>query len=315
VPPGLGPGPAFGTAASNVSVGTQALPLLEGRLTVQGSGSAALRHSLPECATQTLEGTFQEDGTFLPTHCTRREVGFEQFDTCMAKLGGRVAVMGDSNSRRSMKRLMSRGVWCGAPGESELFYCDCEDVGSNDCVEPGLSLPWATNSEQTGVHYGNGSSLTYQAFGGFPFNTNFFVSPSLATVAVVGYLGAWPEAAANATEFTVRLAATVDMLLTLPPSVRFIFRSAPYFCCFAGRFHRYSEKRQRLFTRMYRDAVLGAFPGRAYWWDTRALTEPRPLAEIGQRASACRSNHLPSELVAEDLKTLMHLLCLIADGG
>lgn len=241
-------------------------------------------------------------------------MSYEQFDGCMARIGGRVALMGESNSRRALKRLFSRGAWCGEPGAAELSYCNCEDFGWEDCVEPGLPQGWKAVAKH-GLAFSNGSSFSYEAFGGFPYNANFFGSPTPAAVAVVGYLGAWPEASSNASQNVAGLAATIDLLLTLPPTTRFVFRTAPYFCCFAGRYHRFSEKRQRLFSRMLRDAMLGAFPGRAYFWDTRSLSEPRSMSEIGERAGSCRSNHLPSPLVAEDLRTLMSLLCVISEGG
>lgn len=322
-------GPSFGTAAggSAALIGTAALPLLEWTLTVHGSAllSPLLRTALqPECTTHALTGTFAVAAAagagaaraFRPSHCARREVSYDQFDGCMARLGGRVAVQGDSNARRAMKLLMTRGAWCGAPGAAGEHYCRCEDQGGFPVEgEPGVGRDWMAVA-QAGIRYANASLLDFEPFGGFIPSAYYYSAwegKPPAKVAVVASLGAWPEAEANVTEFVARLAGVVDALLSLPASTRLVFRSAPYFCCRAGAFHRFSEKRQRLFTRLYRAAVLGAFPGRAYWWDTRSLSEPRPLDEIAPHAEYCPSNHLPSELVVEDVKTLMHLLCVIAD--
>jgi len=45
-------GPVFGEARGEVSVGRTELPLVEGWLTVLGSGSEARRRTLPECTTE-----------------------------------------------------------------------------------------------------------------------------------------------------------------------------------------------------------------------------------------------------------------------
>jgi len=303
--------PVFGTALANWSLVGLTLELEERTLSVLGSSGAAAtaRRALPECTSEELHGTFRE-GRFHASSCTRRLVSHAQFKGCMASLGGRVAVMGDSNSRRAMKLLMSGGEWCAAPGDEDRSHCACED--SLEDV-PVLLQPWHSVIA-AGVDFPNGAALAFEQYGGFPSNVNFFVSQN-ATIAVLGYLGAWPEAALNVTEYVSKLAELVNLLMTLPPTMRIIFRSAPHFCGFAGAFHRFSDKRQKLFTSLMRSSMLGAFPGRAYFWDTRSVSEAVPMKEVGHHAMWCRSNHLGIEMMREDLATLMHLICHIAQPG
>ena len=126
---------------------------------------------------------------------------------------------------------------------------------------------------------------------------------------VIGALGTWTEAQLDVTDYVHKLAGFVDMLATLPQDTVFIFRTAPYFCCHAGNHHRYSHKRQLIFSTLYTRSVLGAFPGRAHVWDTRSASETQPWADTAHRAARCASNHLPVRLVEEDAQTFKHLVC------
>lgn len=135
---------------------------------------------------------------------------------------------------------------------------------------------------------------------------------------VAGY-GAWPEAQLNATTYVAQLAAMLDELAAavargdIAPDVPLIFCPAPYTCCASMLSHRYGAKRGGVLTSLYRRAVRSAFP-RALWWDTRAISEARPLAEVRRQTQECRNNHLNTRLLHEDARALMHLLCVAADA-
>ena len=141
---------------------------------------------------------------------------------------------------------------------------------------------------------------------------------SIVALVVAGF-GAWAEAHLNATTYVSQLAAMLDELAAamsggdIAPDVPLIFRPAPYSCCASMLAHRYGAKRGGVLTSLYRRAVRAAFP-RALWWDTRALSEARPLADVRRQAQLCRSGHMNTRLLHEDARVLMHLLCVAADA-
>jgi hypothetical protein len=140
----------------------------------------------------------------------------------------------------------------------------------------------------------------------------------VAALVVAGF-GAWAEAHLNVTTYVSQLAEMLNELVAalsggdIAPDVPLIFRPAPYSCCASMLAHRFSAKRGSVLTSLYRRAVHAAFP-RALWWDTRALSEARPLAEVRRQAQQCRTGHMNTRLLHEDARVLMHLLCVAADA-
>ena len=105
----------------------------------------------------------------------------------------------------------------------------------------------------------------------------------------------------------------------MPATTSFIFKTWPFYCCgnvaLSGQSYmprRFSEKRGAVMADMYRRTMSAVFPA-ALWWDTRALSEPRPLPSAGGAADGCHSNHLDSYLVEQDVATFRHLICHLAD--
>jgi len=304
-------------------------------IVVEGAAAAELpwcttsmggRWSGHAAATATFEGRqlrISTAGQFVPSRCRLRRPSWPEFDACMDALGGDVSVFGDSNSRRALKVLSSRGAWCNGTGEREAPHCMCEDCG-NICDPAVEHVPYAfmNEVESEGARFGagRGRGIRFVNQCGARSLNERFVSELVAKnvrVVVIAGVGAWDEAEFDLTQFQAHLVWMAGVLAKLPPSLRFIFRTAPFFCCtnaISGREkpRRYSEKRGAVMAHLYRRALSAAFPD-ALWWDTRALSEAVPRAPGPQLPLACSSNHLDSWLVAEDVAVLQSLLCTLAE--
>ena len=248
---------------------------------------------LPAC-TVNLNGRWQ-DGRYIPATCVRRRPSYDEFDTCMAKLNGEVRLYGDSHTRRAMKALFTKGDWCSSRRASRI--CMCEDNGEPDMPYEHKKY---LNSSWVSMHWMAGS-LSPRVFDD--------IARARVKVLVVGGLSAWSVAGENLSTYIATLERTVTAVQHANATA-LIFRNAPAFCCTvdSSRQRRYTSKRDGLFNRLFKQRMTEAFP-EALWWDTRAMTEARPLAVIRSNAQNCTSNHMDSVLVEEDLATFMHFIC------
>ncbi len=335
------PGGNFGTSLVSLEARTpwlEPLPTTGEMLDVTHHSAP---HALPDCGHGAMDGTWRT-GLFVPFGCALRDVSGDGFERCMSRLNGTVMLMGDSNTRRAFKAVYGRSSWCPvADAAHEAWHCRCEDCGY-ECLAPenatmprffdvfahagayiGLGVTNAIDGDGAG---GASSKFLYVtmsgyhpgAFGAFAAERERAGGRRIAAVVVAGF-GAWAEAQLNATTYMEQLAAMLGELAAavsrgdIASDVAIIFRPAPYTCCASMLAHRYGSKRGSMLTSLYRRAALAAFP-RALWWDTRALSEARPLAEVRSLTQECRSNHLNTRLLHEDARVLMHLLCVAADA-
>jgi hypothetical protein len=298
----------FGSLAAELHPEFVYLPDPSGTAQLRVGSHEASSHPLPPCGeTPEQSGTWR-DGVFVPHSCTISDISYTQFDTCMAKLDT-VLWLGDSNSRRASTA---------AP------YCACEDC-ETEC-ESGWwkedGQPWGDNWQayaSAGVSFPNGSVLYVERSTDFPFDQGwlpYMLELRKPKVLVFAGAGAWPESGSSLSEFAAAVSALAQELKTLlPAETRLIFRTGPHYCCSnaSSHSHRFTGGRQAVMSKLYKTLLRRAFP-EALWWDTRALGLSQPIAAARRQATECTVNHLPGWQVAEDVKMLMHLLCLIADG-
>jgi hypothetical protein len=294
---------------------------------------------LPPCGTSSLAGRWfgwsesfttvdhqpfhvATAGRFVPSGCQLHDVSWPAFDECMGKLG-RVLLFGDSNSRRAMKVLSSRGDWCSQPGERALGYCACEDCG-NVCEERGVPRLFQGSGGRLVVPFGsrNGSVQLINSCGARSLDANV-LRGALEEVewlggVIIASVGLWDSAVTDLTAFLEQVHSLMRALQqTLPAGTALVFKTWPFFCCgtlslpnqtYGAR--RFSHTRGAAMARLYRSVMAAAFPT-ALWWDSHALSEAAPRAPAAWRdnAAVCHSGHLDSYLVQEDVRVLRHLLC------
>jgi len=229
----------------------------------------------------------------------------------MSRLGT-VFLFGDSNGRRAMKVLETRGQWCTSQRNSSA--CQCEDCG-NTCEGEAFipRLWWSQVVYPAGAAFGTGKLVMHGMDG---YNPGMFsvldADAEPPRVVVVGGFGAWPEANLELSAFVSATTQMVSELQRLPATTALVFRTGPYFCCAESPFRRYTAKWQAIMTTLFKRTVDAAFPD-ALWWDTRALGEARPMAVQRAQVERCVTNHMDSVLVEQDAHVLMHLLCLISE--
>ena len=242
------------------------------------------------------------EGIFTPMFCT---LNAGPLDECMTKLGKGVYLYGDSNSRRTMKTIYSRGKWCSDPEEVVKVYCECEDC--KYCMQE------QHNEKYLKVEFEEFARVVYsdQAFVQFVEWTGESLRVE-GPIAVLAGMGAWPLASKDIHTFGSELR---QFLQSLSRENTYIFRTAPYFCCASSTHHRrYTSKRATVFQRLFKEIVLTEFPN-ALIWDTTQISESLSIEEIGKQSSRCYSNHMNGTLVNEDAKILTHLLCCINTPG
>ncbi|KAL1923795.1 uncharacterized protein VTP21DRAFT_8775 [Calcarisporiella thermophila] len=72
---------------------------------------------------------------WAPYTCRYRKVTYQEFSQCLAQKYPRVHWFGDSNSRRSLKKIVTKGEWCkdgGGDDEQRARECACEDYTQAD---------------------------------------------------------------------------------------------------------------------------------------------------------------------------------------
>lgn len=270
-------------------------------LRVHGSFSVtpkirAHRPDLPAC-TSDLRGRWL-GGKYFPASCSLHKPTYDEFDACMAKMNGEVRVYGDSHTRRAMKTLFTKGNWCNRRREARA--CTCEDS-----YEKNVSFEYKS--------YQNGSHVSMRWMSGTRSPKVFDdMTSGHVKVMVVGGLSAWSLAGDDFSTYISLLEKTVHALRRSDVQT-LIFRNAPAFCCTVDqtRQRRYTSKRDVLFNRLFRQRMQAAFPN-ALWWDTRAITEARPLDALKANSESCNSNHMDSQLVEDDLGIFMHFICMLA---
>ena len=287
----------FGSALDDSWWATRGTEELIARTAFKVTPKHVIHHqALPDC-TSDLRGRWIRK-QYVPISCTLRRPSYEEFGTCMAKLNGEVRVYGDSHSRRAMKALFTKGSWC--TGHRNSRPCMCEDNGL---------LMNITYDHQT---YENGSwvSMRWMTGARAPLVLDD-IAEARVKVLVIGGLSAWSVAGEDFSTYVAFLEQVVQAL-QLANATALIFRNAPAFCCTldTSKLRRYTSKRDLLFNRIFQLRMRNAFPD-ALWWDTRAMTEARPLAVIKANAESCVSNHMDSQLVEDDLSIFMHFICKI----
>ncbi|KAJ2158015.1 hypothetical protein GGF46_004094 [Coemansia sp. RSA 552] len=77
---------------------------------------------------QTLVPAAENHGlVWLPYDCRLRPISYQEFGLCTQTRYPRMHWFGDSNIRRSMKKIVTLGEWCTDPERLETRQCLCED--------------------------------------------------------------------------------------------------------------------------------------------------------------------------------------------
>ncbi|KAJ1943877.1 hypothetical protein GGF37_002453 [Kickxella alabastrina] len=272
---------------------------------------------------------------WLPYTCRLRRVSYAQFAQCLVSKYPRVHWYGDSNVRRSLKKISSLGEWCSTKEDQESAVCTCEDYRSDftrfsiharntffdiDAVDGGLSL--ANETDFARVPENKARMAVFKIEGLTARNVSpwidrfangtvkMFGNPQAVIISLVN----WDAAFTSLEFFASQVALLIGRLNeTYLPNTRIILRTGQYHCCYSDQSatgRKYSQLRNRYFNDMHigmiKEALGDLYDVRV--WDVASVAQRRPL--VGrQESQACYSNHVRSEVVEVENQILFNSLC------
>lgn len=279
---------------------------------------------------------------WAPFTCRYRQMTYEEFFQCVNKKYPKgINVFGDSNSRRSIKKLLSRGKWClgwekhplswkeddkhdaeGYRSPEEYTYlhvnqtksCFCEDYR-----EYGWNASWfdATarmstlqldKANNVTMHSYKWDGLTYLNDPGW--ETAVPLMPVDVDVAIFS-LGNWDAAYSQLDTFLHGVDQLIQQIRDHYDlnKTKIIYRTPQYYCCRVDtsvRARQVSGPRLALFHQEARARFQSQL--NASVWDTYILGESKTWDE--KKASiGCSSNHVPADEVEIENQILMNGLC------
>ncbi|ORZ02826.1 hypothetical protein BCR43DRAFT_534398 [Syncephalastrum racemosum] len=296
--------------------------------------------------------TIDSNGKFwAPYTCRYRRIEHTEFTKCLWRQGSTTLDMyGDSNMRRSLKKLMTHDTWCrnwhtyathgdnstevpiqqeklawhydGHPNQLRACYCE-------DYREPGWNTSWIDpDARFTTIPLGHDVRIQNYKWDGLtylndPDWSNAFTNKSIdwhiddssaARRVVIVSLGNWDAAFMTFSEFGEQVDRLVHYLSERykKNGVRFFYRTPQYYCC---RVDTSPRKRRTSRTRLEAFNALARQKleqlGRLAVWDTKIMGDARTWEEK-QASVKCPSNHVSADLVEIENQVLMNALC---NGG
>ncbi|KAJ1965360.1 hypothetical protein GGI12_000838 [Dipsacomyces acuminosporus] len=281
---------------------------------------------------------------WLPYRCRLRGYSYSAFLQCLdtnrpfsPDRGETYTIhwFGDTNTRRSLKKITSLGKWCSG-GNNHQQFCECDDSGEvfsrftgQNSVRNTLFL---LNDEDGGWStLENGEPKTRKVEG--PLARIYFHRWEGLTVFNGGdwratfdgrNLGMYPRAdlvvislsnmdAAFAPflEYTRQLGQLIEFVKQHYDDRHIVLRSPQYFCCRSPGgtpLRRVQKDRSRLYGEYTRRLFEHHFPSLVHVWDVSSIAETLPL-EQRKEIARCQINGVPADMVDVENLLLFNGLC------
>lgn len=300
-------------------------------------GSQTALNPATELAFANIDATIDEFGanggkgwTFAPDACSLSYFGRHDFQTCLADRG--MQFLGESNSRRLLKSLISGGNWC-TDASDEI--CQCHDQWQGQLLDMNAVPLDITPLHETTLRsdpttFGSNSKVYFDFVGGLLnqklFNPWFYFydptsdiddstiisrrSAEHGNVDLVHVsFNSWDVAGVRTADQV--LASLPDFRRTLlsayPPGTRFITRLANGICCGnQDRRNRFSAPRFAIWNEMWRqfwanDEAAGAM----LVYDASVLQGRRDA----ETAFFCPTTHLRGSFVRLETQLWLNAVC------
>lgn len=204
---------------------------------------------------------------------------------------------GDSNSRRVLKYINSRGRWCHRDPEDSA--CVCEDNGPKNKYQYQFTQLGHMN-------------ISFTFTGGLVSNSLSMRVIKMAKTQrpdlLILSLGNWDAAYITLELFTERLKESIEVIKRkFGDDLPVLWRSVNFFCCGIAGTRLLTEKKNIVFELTARRMLARAFVNLQVW-DVAALYMGMPYEQESARVSRCPTNHVRSEYVALEAQILMHML-------
>lgn len=285
-----------------------------------------------------LQGT-KNELVWVPYNCRYKPYTPEMFMQCVSKQYPKgIQWFGDSNSRRSVKKLVSNGTWCAYPiPQKNQQSCDCEDW-RDESTRKYFSA-WSTcnfkfrignvpvNMDFIGGLTGTmcsrkkpsqGVEMLLKEISGFngkPNSSAPLTRMEKLSLLFVGIVN-WDAAKLPVNAFQKELDtfagyfASVYDDLEKEKSPGMILRSGQFFCCTKpGGGRLYTRKRLAAYNDLYFEKFGEKIPLDLGRWDTYLLLRMRERRDIVQQFTSCPSAHAATAIVDVENQVLMNLMC------
>ncbi|KAJ2156962.1 hypothetical protein GGF46_004833 [Coemansia sp. RSA 552] len=272
---------------------------------------------------------------WLPYECRLRRVSYGEFLRTLVADHKIMHWYGDSNTRRALKKITSKGEWCSDPEQVDLRQCMCEDYLEPferfneharevfiDLDEDGGFMPsgWfyptsaAENKSRIVAFKWDGLTLLNQPQWSERFDRGIvsrFGDPDTVFIS----LSNWDQAFMTMAAFSLELERLVGYIETsYSNSTNIVIRTGQYFCCTVDPTswkRKFSRLRNKYFSQYVVDVFrerLGGDHRQIRVWDVAQISERRPY-DARELANQCPSNHVRAELVEVENQVLFNAMC------
>ncbi|KAJ2356881.1 hypothetical protein GGF43_001798 [Coemansia sp. RSA 2618] len=262
---------------------------------------------------------------WLPYTCRLRRITYGEFSRCVQARYPLMHWFGDSNLRRVLKKLATRGEWCATSAEQQTRPCICEDYKEDfarfnathrelviDFDGRGGRMRTDENADFVHLPGGETTRIYFHKWEGLSkknkpaWHASFKDSVSsrfgLPAVAMVS-LTNWDAAFDTRAQYSVELERLLGIVAReYPASTELVIRTGQYFCCRSDFDPPDTRSFSRLRNAYFDQYTVAAFQERfghshkIHVWDVASLAEHRPWAYRNE-STDCNANHARSELV------------------
>ncbi|KAJ2704282.1 hypothetical protein H4R19_005255, partial [Coemansia spiralis] len=277
---------------------------------------------------------------WLPYACRLRRISYSDAVECMTARYPLQHWYGDSNIRRTLKKLVTLGQWCTSEEDLQTRPCLCEDYSESnftrfnagyrelmiDVTSEGgkaLTAPppdYRVVPDKTAriyLHKWEGLTYRNQPHWTTEFETGItqrYGHPNIAVISLTN----WDAAFSSRVDFAVQMEKLMDyMAREYTPYTKFIIRTGQYYCCRTDSSPGVPRSYTRLRNAYFNDYVNRSFrerfgsTHRIAVWDVAGLTERLPFA-TRKEAVDCPANHARAEVVEIENQVLFNAMCNIA---
>ncbi|KAJ2156959.1 hypothetical protein GGF46_004830 [Coemansia sp. RSA 552] len=272
---------------------------------------------------------------WLPYDCRLQRYPYPEFAQCLINKHRLVHWMGDSNTRRALKKISSLGQWCSSSSDQASRECICNDnfkpfapYAAENRISPfdlfanrPASIPGDTNDFQlTQSNRTRVVSMKWDGLSGRnkipwreylqPDTHNKLGNPSLVVLGGT----AWDTAFESYSFFAHEVQALVQMIShTYEGSPDIVIRTGQHYCCTSDHGQsaqrRYSRLRGLYYNQLLALEFKRQFGDSVRVWDVSRITERRPIHLRSEDIGQCPANHVRSEIVDIENQVLFNALC------
>ncbi|KAJ2442720.1 hypothetical protein IWW46_002888 [Coemansia sp. RSA 2440] len=275
---------------------------------------------------------------WLPYTCRLQRITYTDFASCLATAYPLMHWYGDSNLRRSLKKIVSMGDWCSFNSTSnatETRSCLCEDyqdpfmpfdaryreliididqTGGQALMQPTEFALVPDNTARVYLHKWEGLSTRNKPAWTQGFDARItpqYGNPQVALISLTN----WDAAFSSRAYFAVEMQKLLDYVqVEYSNYTQLYIRTGQYYCCRTDQTPNAPRAYSRLRNAYFDQYVIDAFRERfghshvIRIWNVAQVSERLPLS-VRKETVKCPANHARAEVVEIENQILMNAMC------